>query len=372
MSNNRRSGHFACLGSCLLLLTSGAFAAGFDCEKAASHVERLICDSQELSALDDELTSSYLQLESYLEGAELEKLATEQSGWQAERSRCESVVCVTNQTVSRKTVLDSRIAELDALAEVESDYQEMIDSGAEAEIAPETSAGADTHSPTAPSADSRESAGPPAPAEESAPAASADAGTSNNNSTSPPKATVSPAWGYVMVAFFLGGWIGSAWFLKRNGKSNTISYGGGLLAGVVLLVAVAVVMSVTTGVDISSNGRGSVAGKWMNDSAAISSAEQIVQKSMVDPDSYRRRNAEIVWRGTTKSKKSAYAVQLDFSGTNAFGGRIQGCQTVLFALEGDQITWLPGDHNLPCESGTLLKRGDREAIDFLTERLMQQ
>jgi len=106
-------------------------------------------------------------------------------------------------------------------------------------------------------------------------------------------------------------------------------------------------------------------------SAATEFAEQIVKESMTDPDSFVRRSSELVWQEKTASGGNAYAVKVDYSGTNALGGRIRNCQTVLFMVEGDKLKWLPGDQNLPCESGDLLKRGDAKAIEVLTSGIRE-
>ncbi len=42
------------------LITSAAQGAGFDCARAASKVEKLICGDAELSRLDEEMSSVYL------------------------------------------------------------------------------------------------------------------------------------------------------------------------------------------------------------------------------------------------------------------------------------------------------------------------
>ena len=46
----------------LMLLTSPAFAASFDCAKASTEMEKAICGNPELSALDEEIAEVYRQL----------------------------------------------------------------------------------------------------------------------------------------------------------------------------------------------------------------------------------------------------------------------------------------------------------------------
>src|SRR5687768_16262824 len=43
----------------LFLLSSPLFAASFDCSKASTPIEKTICGSPRLSALDDELAATY-------------------------------------------------------------------------------------------------------------------------------------------------------------------------------------------------------------------------------------------------------------------------------------------------------------------------
>lgn len=45
--------------SCLLF-SSASFAVSFDCSKAQSKTEKLVCDSPSLSQADDELYADYL------------------------------------------------------------------------------------------------------------------------------------------------------------------------------------------------------------------------------------------------------------------------------------------------------------------------
>lgn len=45
-----------------LLLTSPAYAASFDCSKAATEIEHAICNTTELSVLDEEIAMAYGQL----------------------------------------------------------------------------------------------------------------------------------------------------------------------------------------------------------------------------------------------------------------------------------------------------------------------
>lgn len=43
----------------LLVVSPGAFAASFDCQKASTAIEHKICDNERLSKLDEQLSSTY-------------------------------------------------------------------------------------------------------------------------------------------------------------------------------------------------------------------------------------------------------------------------------------------------------------------------
>jgi uncharacterized protein len=50
-----------CASIAVFVIPSMIFAASFDCGKAASEVEKLICSDAELSRLDESLNKAYLQ-----------------------------------------------------------------------------------------------------------------------------------------------------------------------------------------------------------------------------------------------------------------------------------------------------------------------
>lgn len=60
-------------------------AAGFDCTKAASKAEKLICADTELSRLDDDLASAFRQAR---RSSLSDRLAQDQRGWIAKRDAC--------------------------------------------------------------------------------------------------------------------------------------------------------------------------------------------------------------------------------------------------------------------------------------------
>ena len=73
-------------------LALSAQAASFDCGKAATKVEKLICSDPELSRLDDELGEQYSEA---IEKRPIEKLLPQnQRTWLKERNRCKDVQCL--------------------------------------------------------------------------------------------------------------------------------------------------------------------------------------------------------------------------------------------------------------------------------------
>jgi uncharacterized protein len=96
------------LGIYFLLTVAGTIhAASFDCGKAASEVEKIICSNDELSKLDESLNKAYLRA---LERTDMRKQTIEsQSRWlKNERNACQNVECL-------KKAYEIRIKELSLL-----------------------------------------------------------------------------------------------------------------------------------------------------------------------------------------------------------------------------------------------------------------
>jgi len=81
------------LVSLCAILVIDANATSFDCTKATTNVERLICSDKTLAALDDELDSEY-QNAKRLYGEVTTPLNTQQKAWLADRNQCKSKVCL--------------------------------------------------------------------------------------------------------------------------------------------------------------------------------------------------------------------------------------------------------------------------------------
>lgn len=83
----------------ILLLNVSLFGASFDCAKAQSNVEKIICADTELSALDENLSKAFKEAMSATDDkAQLKK---EQFVWIKERNKCKADECVKQKYQSR-------------------------------------------------------------------------------------------------------------------------------------------------------------------------------------------------------------------------------------------------------------------------------
>jgi len=74
----------------LLCYSSGTLAASFDCSKAKSAVENVICQNEELSALDMDLTRLYKSLCLIVEPDNVKSIQEDQRKWLKKRNQCET------------------------------------------------------------------------------------------------------------------------------------------------------------------------------------------------------------------------------------------------------------------------------------------
>ena len=74
-----------------LVLSADSFGAGFDCSRASTDVEILICDSPELNAMDDVLNVLYQMAKTHPQKNELLGILRE---WLAKRNACTNANCL--------------------------------------------------------------------------------------------------------------------------------------------------------------------------------------------------------------------------------------------------------------------------------------
>lgn len=74
-------------------------AASFDCAKATTKVEKIICDNPEISKLDDELSASYKT--ALQDEHQAESIRQAQKQWMKERNKCADADCVKRAYAAR-------------------------------------------------------------------------------------------------------------------------------------------------------------------------------------------------------------------------------------------------------------------------------
>ncbi|WP_127478414.1 lysozyme inhibitor LprI family protein [Sulfurivermis fontis] len=86
-----------------LFAAAPVWAASFDCSKATTTVEKLICSEPELSALDEQLSKAYAGAKEAAGSSQA--LIADQRRWLAERNRCADAACI-------KLAYTARLAQL--------------------------------------------------------------------------------------------------------------------------------------------------------------------------------------------------------------------------------------------------------------------
>jgi len=99
----------------LTVAGDGAKAQSFDCTKASTRVEGLICDNPRLGELDSELAEAYrIALRDSPWASANRRIRAEQKAWIARRDRCSNAGCV-------KRMYQMRLGQLHAEVDVEVD-----------------------------------------------------------------------------------------------------------------------------------------------------------------------------------------------------------------------------------------------------------
>ena len=94
-----------CAASVLMsvFLSGNALAASFDCAKARTSVEKMICSNPRLSYLDETMSHNY---QGMLESVGVDKqtrqnIRNEQTAWIAKRNKCSSARCLETVYLDR-------------------------------------------------------------------------------------------------------------------------------------------------------------------------------------------------------------------------------------------------------------------------------
>lgn len=88
---------------CLALFDHLALAASFDCEKAATKVEKMICSADyDLHELDNDVASTYRRLMKQLSPERADALKGDQREWLKKRNKCADINCLRKVYESRR------------------------------------------------------------------------------------------------------------------------------------------------------------------------------------------------------------------------------------------------------------------------------
>jgi uncharacterized protein len=111
----------------LLMLPAPAQAVSFDCAKAQSKVEHLVCDNPTLSELDSKLGQDYQDVLSKANDEQKQRVIVEQKHWlKHTRDVCETETCLKHAYWSRQAALQTWFEPRSPLYEHESDKAEAI------------------------------------------------------------------------------------------------------------------------------------------------------------------------------------------------------------------------------------------------------
>lgn len=77
-------------------MTTSSFAVSFDCTKASTTVEKMICTDQLLGRLDDALAHNYKGMLTSNFGGSKADLRKEQLKWLGDRNKCKDSACLVN------------------------------------------------------------------------------------------------------------------------------------------------------------------------------------------------------------------------------------------------------------------------------------
>jgi uncharacterized protein len=110
-----------------LVLAWSAQAASFDCAKAQSKVEHLICDNPKISVLDSKLGQDYRDVLGKANNEQKQHVTTEQKHWlKFTRDFCNSLTCLKHAYWSRQAELETYFEPKSPLYKHESDKAEAI------------------------------------------------------------------------------------------------------------------------------------------------------------------------------------------------------------------------------------------------------
>jgi len=144
---------------------------------------------------------------------------------------------------------------------------------------------------------------------------------------------------------------------KHNETDSVASNRAVNIASVIIVIVVLLIWLSTKAVPGNS--------LFSNDGKIILNAEQILKQTLTAPDTYNRKNAEILWTGKDKEGNPAYFVNLNFTSQNVFGATLTDCRTVVYiSKEGKSVY-----NTMEAINVCLDERGDKHDPDYIKGEL---
>jgi len=110
----------------ILLVSQHSFAASFDCGKASTKVERMICMNPKLGESDQDLNDQYTRLILASEPLKVAAIKTAQRQWLKERGKCSDQICVQKVYQKRVRELYAQLKKL-RIYSAFNDEKEVVD-----------------------------------------------------------------------------------------------------------------------------------------------------------------------------------------------------------------------------------------------------
>jgi uncharacterized protein YecT (DUF1311 family) len=110
-----RNGYFTAAFLLSTLAPATGYSASFDCKKAKTEVEKLICADAELSRLDSDLGLAYRSTMKDLKTEQRDRVRSEQQAWLFSRDNCKDRSCVAEMYRLRFAMLSSTTSAFPAI-----------------------------------------------------------------------------------------------------------------------------------------------------------------------------------------------------------------------------------------------------------------
>ncbi|MEI6746797.1 MAG: hypothetical protein WCL34_12615 [Methylococcaceae bacterium] len=93
------------------LVSTTAFAASFDCDKATTFIEKAICNNEKIGKLDDELAVNFKTVKNSIGGDAAKELIASQKQWLSVRNKCTDDQCLIDSYSKRIDVIAGHLSD---------------------------------------------------------------------------------------------------------------------------------------------------------------------------------------------------------------------------------------------------------------------